>query len=132
MAIVAYSNELKTGFYSLARNLYVCGYFKEAEKICHGLVAIGEKSTPIQSLLGAINIEQNNFSIAANYFRMASQDPVYFNSSRVGILACFIGLKEDARAISLAEELNKDISTFDTTLLLFFEYLNKNLYAKKN
>ncbi len=131
MALNPYSKELIQGFYSLARNLYICGYFKEAEKICLGLLAIGEKSTAVQLLLGAINIEQNNFSIAANYFRVASQDPLFFNSSRVGILVCFIGLKEDARAISLAEELNNDTMTFDPTLLHFFEYLKRNLYKQK-
>lgn len=130
MELKNYSKDLLQGFYSLARNLYICGYFKEAEKISIGLLAVGERATAINLLLGAINIEQNNFSIAANYFRIASQDPLYFNASRVGILVCFIGLKEDARAISLAEELAKDITTFEPTLHHYFEYLKKNLYAQ--
>jgi len=121
MSINSYSKELLLGFYSLARNYYLCGFFDEAEHICSGIIAIDDKTTPVRLLNAAINLEQGNFSLAANHFRIASQNPTYFNQSRVGILNCYICQKDSARAQSLAQELNKDMVSFEPELSAFFK-----------
>ena len=85
------------------------------------MIAISEKSTPARLLSAAIHLELGNFSLAANHYRLAGQDPNNLNTCRVGILACYLGLKDNARAASLAEELQTEISEFSPELEAFFE-----------
>lgn len=121
MSVITYPKDLLLGLYSLARNYYLCGFFEEAEQICTGIIIIDDKITPVRLLNAAINLEQGNYSLAANHFRIASQDPKYFNQSRVGILSCYIGQKDMARAHSLSQELNKELHSFAPELKAFYD-----------
>lgn len=120
-----YSNDLILGLYSLARNYYLCGFFEEAETISEGLCALDENFALSRLLIAAIHLEQGNFTNAANHFRIASQNTDYANQSRVGILNCYIGQKDIARARSLADELDKELDTFTPELTEFYEELIK-------
>lgn len=109
-----YNQETLEGIYTLGRMFYYHGFSSEAEKVALGLLSLQEHSPNPKLLLGAINFEKGNYSLAANYFRTVSQLPDINNKSnnysslgKLGLLACFVALKDINRAESIAFEIEK-------------------------
>lgn len=127
MTANSYDKKVLLGLYSLARNYYLCGFFEEAENLCGGLLSLNEKDSCSRLLHAAIQFEKGNYSLAANSYRIASQDAEYFNQSRVGILACVIAQKDMNRGRNLAEEIDKDTSSFSPELKAYFEEITSQL-----
>jgi lipopolysaccharide biosynthesis regulator YciM len=107
-----YTSKITLGLYSLARMYFTSGFESEAEKICLSIISISESTSPSRLLLAAIHLEKGNYSLAANHYRIASQDGRYSLVAKFGLLACYSGLKDYSRALMLSEELEKEKATF--------------------
>ncbi len=128
---ILYSPKNLSGLYSLARMYFSSGFDSKAEKICLGLLSISETDSLARLLIAAIHLERGNYSLAANHYRIASQDSVYSQQARFGLLACYSGLMDQARASMLAEELEKEKETFSEELKILFDLFKRSIELKK-
>ncbi|HMO18376.1 MAG TPA: hypothetical protein PKA63_08655 [Oligoflexia bacterium] len=135
-----YSTDVLQGLYSLARMYLSSGFYHEAEQLALGLLSIkegqpvtlssqthsrnnplhrtpsGEKSTGARLILAVLHFEKGNYSLAANHFRIASQINRFVIHGKLGLLACYCGLRDYARAEMLATELENSIGKNEITL----------------
>lgn len=131
IAKTLYSTKYISGLYSLARMFFSSGFDSKAEKICIGLLSISEANTSARLLLAAIHLERGNYSLAANHYRIASQDAQYSLIARFGLLACFSGLMDNARATMLIEDLEKEKNKFNEEQEILFDLFKKSMEIKK-
>jgi lipopolysaccharide biosynthesis regulator YciM len=127
-----YSEQHIYGLYNLARMFFTSGFDSKAEKICLGLLSISETNILARLLIAAIHLERGNYSLAANHYRIASQDNQYSLEARFGLLACYSGLMDTPRTEMLASELEKEKETFSEELKVLFDLFRRSLEVKKH
>jgi lipopolysaccharide biosynthesis regulator YciM len=122
-----YTSKVSLALYSLARMYFTSGFESEAEKICLSILTISESASPSRLLLAAIHLEKGNYSLAANHYRIASQDGRYSLIAKFGLLACYSGLKDYSRAQMLSEEIEKEKHSFSEEQNVLFSMFQTSI-----
>lgn len=124
-----YTQDNLSGLYSLARMYFTSGFHNEAEKISLALLALNDRVTPARLLLAGIQFEKGNYSLAANHYRISAQIETFSLIAKLGLLACYSGLRDYSRAAMLAEELEREISSFTSEERIFFQLYKSSILA---
>ena len=105
----SYSKQNLSAIFSLGRLYLEMGYYVPAEKIFSGLIAVDGGSTAAKLAMGVLKLEQGHPQEAGNYFRAALAEEVFSLQAKLGIAASFVSAKEIARALSMLQELAREV-----------------------